>query len=125
MQYKWKISCRPNCLYHIIRGDDMDVKARLQHLMDERGWTIYRIAKEADVSWSTIRNMFKRNTEPSIQTLECLCRGMGITLSQFFDADNSMGLSSEQAMLLRVWSRLRENDRRLVMELIDSLSEKQ
>ena len=103
----------------------MDVKARLQHLMDERGWTIYRIAKEADVSWSTIRNMFKRNTEPSIQTLECLCRGMGITLSQFFDADNSMGLSSEQAMLLRVWSRLRENDRRLVMELIDSLSEKQ
>ena len=72
-------------MYHIVRGDDMDVKSRIQQLMDERGWTIYRIAKEANIPWITVRNMFKRNTEPSIQTLECLCKGMGITLVQFFD----------------------------------------
>ena len=61
----------------------MDVKERLQQLMNERGWTIYRVAKEADIPWSTVRNMFKRNTEPSIATLECLCKGMGMTLPQF------------------------------------------
>ena len=102
----------------------MDVKARLQQLMDERGWTIYRVAKEAGIPWSTVRNMFKRNTEPSVQTLEALCKGMGITLPQFFDVDNDMGLSPEQAQLLQQWSRLRENDKRLISELIDSLSEK-
>lgn len=101
----------------------MDVKARLQQLMDERGWTIYRVAKEADIPWSTVRNMFKRNTEPSIQTLEALCNGMGITLPQFFDVDNDMGLSPEQARLLQQWNRLREKDKRLVTELIDSLNE--
>ena len=69
----------------------MDVKARLQQLMDDRGWTIYRVAKEADIPWSTVRNMFKRNTEPSISTLECFCKGMGMTLPQFFDVDNDMG----------------------------------
>ncbi len=31
------------------RGDMMDVKERLQQLMDERGWTIYRVAKAADI----------------------------------------------------------------------------
>lgn len=102
----------------------MDAKARLQSLMDERGWTIYRLAKESDVAWTTIRNMFVRNTEPSIATLEALCRGMGITLVQFFDEDNRMGLSPEQVQLLQEWSRLRENDKRLIQELIDSLNDK-
>ena len=102
----------------------MDVKARLQQLMDEREWTIYRIAKEASIPWSTVRNMFKRNTEPSVQTLECLCNGMGMTLSQFFDEDNSMGLSPEQVLLLKKWSKLCENDKRLIQEMIDSLNEK-
>mgnify|MGYP002869331421 CR=1 FL=1 len=102
----------------------MDVKARLKQLMDERGWTIYRVAKEAGIPWSTVRNMFKRNTEPSIATLECLCKGMGMTLPQFFDTDNTMGLSSEQAEILQQWSRLQEKDRRLISELVDSLNEK-
>ena len=102
----------------------MDVRARLQQLMDEREWTIYRLAKEADIPWSTIRNMFKRGTEPSIATLESLCRAFGITLAQFFGAESEMGLSEEQNRLLRQWSRLREKDRRTVQELMDSLCEK-
>lgn len=102
----------------------MDVRARLQQLMDEREWTIYRLAKEADIPWSTIRNMFKRGTEPSLATLECLCNAFGVTLAQFFDAGNEMGLSAEQQRLLQQWSRLRDRDRRTVQELIDSLCEK-
>ena len=102
----------------------MDVKARLQQLMDERGWTIYRVAKEADIPWSTVRNMFKRNTEPSIATLECICRGMGLTLPQFFDEENEMGLTPEQKQILSQWQRLNERDRQIVAALIESLCEK-
>ena len=102
----------------------MDVKGRLQQLMDERGWTIYKVAKEADIPWSTVRNMFKRNTEPSIATLECICRGMGITLSQFFDIDNRMGIMPEHLRLIQEWSRLNDRDKCLIVELIDSLNDK-
>lgn len=101
----------------------MDVKDRLQNLMDERGWTIYKVAKAADIPWSTVRNMFKRNTEPSIMTLECLCRGMGITLCQFFDEENQMGLTDEQAKLIQAWSRLNDKNKRLVSELVDALNQ--
>ena len=99
----------------------MDVKARLQELMDERGWTIYRVAKEADIPWSTVRNMFKRNTEPSIATLECICRGMGISLSQFFDTESEQRLPMEQRELIGEWSRLKPEQQRVVREMIRAL----
>ena len=103
----------------------MDVKARLQQLMDERGWTIYRVAKEAGIPWSTVRNMFRRNTEPSIATLESICNGMGLTLPQFFDVDNQMGFTPEQRQLIQDWSRLNDRNKRLVHELVEALNEKQ
>jgi len=90
--------------------------------MDERDWTIYRVAKEADIPWSTVRNMFKRNTEPSITTLEAICKGMGITLLQFFDVENEMGLSPEQARLIQDWSKLSKKNRILVSQLVDALN---
>ena len=102
----------------------MDVMERLQQLMDERQWTIYKVAKEADIPWSTVRNMFKRNTEPSIGTLEAICKGMGMTLPQFFDIDNQMGLTDEQRQLIEGWSRLNDNNKRLVSNLVQALNEK-
>ena len=102
----------------------MDVKERLQQLMDERGWTIYKVAKEAGIPWSTVRNMFKRNTEPSIATLESICKGIGMTLPQFFDVDNHMGLTDEQRQLIQQWSKLNDRSKRLVSELVDALNEK-
>ena len=102
----------------------MDVKERIQQLIDERGWSIYRLAKETNVSWSTLRNMFKRNNDLSIYTLECICNGMGMTLPQFFDVDNQMGLTDEQRQLIQQWSRLNDRDKRLVSELVDALNEK-
>ena len=100
----------------------MDVKARLRQLIDERGWSLYRVSKEANIPWTTVHNMFKRNTDPSIQTLESLCKGMGITLTQFFDVDDDMGLSFEQKELIKKWGMLRDKDKRLLSDLIDSLN---
>lgn len=102
----------------------MDIKARIQQLMGERGWTIYRLAKEANVPWTTLRNMFVRNTDPSISTLEAICKGMGISLPQFFDVENNLGLSEEQNKLLQNWSRLNDKDRHLISELLVSLNTK-
>ena len=62
----------------------MDTHSRLRQLLEERGWTEYRLAKKCGLSQSTLANIFKRNTMPSVATLEAVCRGFGITLSQFF-----------------------------------------
>ena len=62
----------------------MDAQKRIKQLMEERGWTDYRLAKEANLSHSTITNVFKRNNAPTLPTLEVICRAFGITLAQFF-----------------------------------------
>lgn len=63
-------------------GGDMDVHSRLRQLLKERGWTEYKLSKKCGLSESTLANIFRRNTTPSIATLEAICRGFGITLSQ-------------------------------------------
>ena len=41
----------------------LDARERIQQLMQERNWTIYRLAKESGLSQTTISNIFKRNNE--------------------------------------------------------------
>ena len=48
----------------------MDVLAKLRDLLDERGWSEYKLAKKAGLNESTIANIYRRNTVPTIATLE-------------------------------------------------------
>lgn len=97
----------------------MDVKKRLEELMNEREWTIYRLSQESGISWSTINNVFKKGTDPTISTLEIYCNAMGISLSQFFDASGQGGLTEEQRKMLDMWSTLNARERAAVMEMIE------
>ena len=62
----------------------MDAQKRIKQLMSERGWTDYRLAKEANLSHSTVTNMFSRNNAPTPPTSEAVCKAFAITLAQFF-----------------------------------------
>ena len=76
----------------------MDVLERLQKLMDARGWSMYRLAKESGLTESTISNIYRRNAIPSIVTLESICKGFGITLSQFFAAGELVDVYKRQPL---------------------------
>ena len=82
---------------------------------------MYKLAKEAELSWSTVRNTFKRNTDPTISILEIMCKTLGISLSQFFDVDGQGGLTAEQRRMLDMWATLSERERAAVMEMIELL----
>ena len=78
----------------------MDAQKRIRELMEERGWTDYRLAKEAGLSHSTVTNMFNRNNAPTLPTLEAVCKAFRITLGQFFSEGNEdCGLTPEQREL--------------------------
>lgn len=84
----------------------MDVLERLQKLMDARGWSMYRLAKESGLTESTISNIYRRNAIPSIVTLESICKGFGITLSQFFAEDEMVELTPELQEVFENWRTL-------------------
>ena len=84
----------------------MDTHEWLRQLLDERGWTEYRLAKNCGLSESMIANIYRRNTVPSITTLETICKGFGITLSQFFAEGEMVELTPELKELFDNWVNL-------------------
>ncbi len=106
----------------------MDVLARLRELLKERGWTEYRLAKECGLSESTIHNIYRRNAMPSIYTLEIICHGFGITLSQFFAEGEMVELNPELKALFEGWRPLTPQQKKAVFTVVqafhaDSLKE--
>ena len=99
----------------------MDAQRRIKQLMEERDWTDYRLAKESNLSHSTVTNMFHRNNAPTLPTLEAVCKAFGITLAQFFTEGNSPELTEEQRILFAKWSTLKEDQKQALLALIDTM----
>lgn len=97
----------------------MDVIQRIDDIMKERGWSYYKLSIESWLSSSTITNIYRRNTVPSITTLEAICNAFGITLSQFFaEEEDFVQLSPEQKEMFDNWLCLSENQKK-VAEIIE------
>lgn len=84
----------------------MDAHLRIQRLLEERGWTEYRLSKECGLSQSTIGNVMRRNTIPSVATLEAICHGFGITMAQFFAENEMVELTPDVKELFERWVTL-------------------
>ena len=99
----------------------MDVLARLRELMQARGWTEYRVAKESGLSESTIANIYRRNNVPTVVTLEAICAGFGISLSEFFAENDMAEMTPEVKELFEKWIKLTPRQRESIMNMIDTL----
>ena len=99
----------------------MDAQKRIRELMEERNWTDYRLAKVANLSHSTVTNMFNRNNAPTLPTLEAVCRAFGITLAQFFAEGEESRLTEEQQKLFSKWSTLTDRQKQILLELMDAI----
>ena len=85
----------------------MNTLERIRKLLNGRNWSMYKLSKASGVSQSTLSNMFSRNNDPSISTLEDICKAFGITLSQFFANEGELVvLTKEQSEMLEKWSSL-------------------
>lgn len=100
----------------------MDVLAEITRLRLQRNWSEYELAQYSGLSQSTISTWYRKNQVPTIQTLEKICNGFGISLSQFFAGDNDVvWLSSKQRELLDNWAALTETQQTLFLELFKSI----
>lgn len=94
----------------------MNVPERLNEIMEQRGWTRYKLAKESKLPEATLANIFHRGTIPTIATLEIICQTLNISLSQFF-ADNEMiELTPELKEFYEVWMYLTPDKRDLILQ---------
>ena len=100
----------------------MDAQRRIKELMEERKWTDYRLAKESNLSHSTVTNMFNRNNAPTIRiSIEAVCGAFGITLAQFFAEGEESQLTEDQQILFSKWSTLTDRQKQILLDLMDAI----
>ena len=103
---------------------NLDFVGRIRKENEKRGWTVYRLAKEANLSHSTLTNMMHRGTCPSLTTIENVCEAYGITLAEFlYGQDDLIHLNAEQKRHLDRWNLLTEKQQRAVELFIDGLNQ--
>lgn len=100
-----------------------DVLAEITRLRLKRHWSEYELAQHSGLSQSTISTWYRKNQIPTIYTLDKVCCGFGITLSQFFASDEDMiSLTNEQKELLDCWTSLTDTQQALFMELFKNMN---
>ena len=103
----------------------MDVLSRITKLRLDRGWTDYELAKRSGLPQSTISSWYTKNMLPSISSLENICKGFGISLSQFFLEEGSgeaIILSMQQSRLISYAARLDSSQYDSLLSFLESLN---
>lgn len=98
-----------------VGGGIVDTLARLRKILDERGWSMYRLTKESGLSESTISNIYRRNAIPTIATLEMICEGFKITLSQFFSNSEMVELTPELKEVFEHWCYMTSEQKQAIL----------
>ncbi|GFI51094.1 HTH-type transcriptional regulator PuuR [Lachnospiraceae bacterium] len=97
---------------------------RIRELCAKKKMSQYELAKRAGMTQSSISSLLNEGNVPKITTVEKVCKGFGITLSQFFSKeDNFPDLSEEQLEVLNTWEKLSAKEKLAVRKIVSSILE--
>lgn len=100
----------------------MHIIEKIRAQMKIRGWSEYRLAQEAHLPQSTINTLFRKNNNPSLFTLECICHAFHMTLSEFFKEDSET--NDEETHVLELWRGLADDEKQIFLSLLKTLNKK-
>ena len=98
----------------------MNVVQKIRQLQNERNWTDYRLAQEANISQSSLATLFSRQTPPKLEMLQSICNAFGLTLSQFFlENENIEILSDTEKKMLQVFRKLSPKQQKGLIDVFE------
>ena len=62
----------------------LNTNARLDELLRDRNTNIFQFSKDSGIPYSTLANPLYRGTQLSVDTIELICRALGISMADFF-----------------------------------------
>ncbi len=100
------------------------IKYKIKAEIESRKISIYKLANDAGVSETCIRNWFgKRDYTPSIYSLEKVCKALDLSLSQLLlDTNEKMyPLNKQETNLMKSWNTLSPKDKDLILLIMQNL----
>ncbi|MCI9416286.1 MAG: helix-turn-helix transcriptional regulator [Eubacterium sp.] len=102
---------------------EFDSINRIQELCKERKWSYYQLSKVSGIAYSTLSTMINKQNAPSLPTLQKLCNGFGISITDFFEPDRSSRLlTKDQSECLSLFTSLSPEDKKLAIAYLKGLS---
>lgn len=100
---------------------------KIQELLDERNWTLYKLAKESGIPYSSLNSLFLKDNQPTVATLEKICSGFHITLAEFFADDTpyrneSPIITDDEKTVLNLFRTLSNKNKEKYLEIINILN---
>lgn len=96
----------------------MDILKRIEELREERGWSLYKLGEEANLSPALLPNMYARKTLPSLPTLINLCEAFNISLSEFFGDETTTGGN----YTFELYKTLTKDEQRAIDVIVENLA---
>lgn len=93
----------------------MNVGERIKFFREKKGITVNKLATISGVSQSFLREIELGNKQPTVEYLEYICYGLGITLREFFDV-NDFDPTLEDAV-----QKLNNDQKKLLISFLRSL----
>ena len=100
----------------------MDTHERLRQLLNERGWSEYKLAKRCGLTETTGALILNREKVPSITPLETFCSGFGITMSQFFAEGDMIEITPELKELFENWVNLTPEQKKAANQMLKAMN---
>ncbi|MEY8331480.1 helix-turn-helix transcriptional regulator [Lachnospiraceae bacterium 48-33] len=103
-----------------------EVLQKIKELMEERGWSLYKLAKESGIPYSSLNSLFQKNNQPTITTLERICAGLHITLGEFFSdctpyRQPEQEYNKEEKEIIMSYRNLNRNNKKLFLGFLTLL----
>ena len=98
----------------------MDVGKRITWFREKKGITVNKLANEAGISQSYLREVELGKKKPTVETLSFVCEALGITLKDFFDDGSVSRLETDE--LGAALFRLTPEQRKRLAEFLNSLN---
>ncbi len=93
-----------------------NIAKEIERLCKERNLSYYALAKKSGMQDSSVRNMFQKGTTPTFYNLDKMCKGLGITVAQFFaQSELFENLTADQKELLDLYIRADEKEKQLIL----------
>lgn len=102
--------------------------SKINDLLNKRNWSLYKLAKESGIPYSSLNSLFQKNHQPTISTLEKICTGFHITMAEFF-SDNipphaeCCDITPEELEIIHSIRKLNKRDRQLLSDFLKLLIE--
>ena len=102
--------------------DENFVLNRIEELCQKKGISHYKLALLSGVNQSSLSTLMNRKSTPNVYTLAKICKGLGVTLAQFFSQEDSFAnLTEEQRILVSTWTDMNDVERNMVLAYMQGL----